>query len=523
MSSSNDPRTIVIGYNGFVSTFTTSPLNVRPRAGITRWIYSSLLRFDEKLALQGDLVQDYSVSEDGLSYMFRLRPQVYWHDGHPFSADDVIFTASLLQQHHRTFRNTLLIDGKPIEFTKVDDLTVQISLPKPHSFLPAYLTPVWGSLFLVVPKHILENGAEEDLERHPIGTGPFKFGQISDGGDLLLTANENYFKGRPKVDHILVRFFAQEEERVEAFRRGEIDILISPSRKFTDEEAQRCGGRLYTTTSNTIVQFAMNCRHPLFRSARVRQAIAHAVDKEQMVRDIEGEDAVISHSPVGPICWAFEPDVRKYQHDPEQARALLAEEGWLPDEDGILRKNSHAFRFSVIYPPSKSSLDLEGYAIRLKQYLRNIGILLDLQPADYWSGMKSAWRMQSFESFLFYDTFYIEPDLYWSWHSSMPNRPKGPADADGLPQYGYGVTGYVNPAVDNLIEAAREEMDQDRRRRLLSEAQKTMTEEVASLWLHNYPLKNVVNNRIKGLSEPSIADGTADLISLLYPERLSKT
>lgn len=125
---------------------------------------------------------------------------------------------------------------------------------------------------------------------------------------------------------------------------------------------------------------------------------------------------------------------------------------------------------------------------------------------------------------MYYDTFYNEPDLYWSWHSSMPKRPEGPQnDAPaGLPQYGYGVTGYSNPNVDELVEAARETVDDVKRKAILGEAQKIMADEVASYWLFNYPYRTIVHNRLKGTSRPSLGEGTSDLIVTLYPEQLYK-
>jgi ABC-type transport system substrate-binding protein len=153
-----------------------------------------------------------------------------------------------------------------------------------------------------------------------------------------------------------------------------------------------------------------------------------------------------------------------------------------------------------------------------------VGIALEVRPVEYWNGMKPGWRNHDFEAFMYYDTFYNEPDLYWSYHSSMPKRPEGP-DTDppaGLPQYGYGVTGYANERVDQIVEEARETVDRARRKELLSEAQRIMADEVASLWLFNYPYRTVVHDRLRGLSQPSLAEGTSDLIATLHPERLHK-
>ncbi len=193
-----------------------------------------------------------------------------------------------------------------------------------------------------------------------------------------------------------------------------------------------------------------------------------------------------------------------------------------PEATGSCRKGAERLSFSVIFVPDAWNVDYAGYAEGIRKYLADVGIELKIQPVDYWNGMKRAWRDHDFGAFMYHDTFYNEPDLYWSWHSSMPKRPEGPDAPGGLPQYGYGVTGYANPDVDRLVVAAREEVDREKRRALLSQAQKILAEEVASLWLFNFLYRTVVHDRVRGLSRPSIADGTADLIVTLHPERLYK-
>jgi len=520
-----DPRTLVLGYNGRVEQFTRSPLHPRARASAMRWIFSSLLKFDEEIGLRGDLAERWEHSSDGKTLTFWLHQNALWHDGQPVTAEDVVFSAGLLQQPTRYFRNTLhLSTGEPAVFTALDAHTVQVTTPRPYAALPAYLTATWASLFLIVPKHLLAGGDEAAYEAHPVGSGPFRFGEITDDGHAVLLANEQYFGGAPHVDRAVLRLFARNEDRRDAFLRGELDLVIAPGQRFAAETAAQHDGRLEAIRSNQIVHFGMNCRHRLFQSVKVRQAIACAVDRPKLVRDIEGAGGLPAVGPVGPTCWAYEPSVEAHPYNPEKARTLLAEEGWLPGADGILQKDGTPFSFSVIFVPDSWNVDYAGYATGIQAYLAAVGIALEVRPVEYWNGVKPAWRSHKFEAFLYYDTFYNEPDLYWSWHSSMPKRPDGP-DTDppaGLSQYGYGTTGYANAEVDRLVVAAREEPDRARRKTLLSQAQQILSDEVASLWLFNFPYRTVVHNRLHGTSTPSLAEGTADLIVTLHPERLSK-
>lgn len=514
--------TIVVGYNGSRRDFTMSPLKVRTRGGVPRWMYSSLLRFNESLELEGDLAESWSVSSDELTYEFRLKSGALWHDGQPVTADDVVYTASLLQQPHRYFRDSLLVEGLPARFSAIDDRTVQVRLPRPLSTFATHLTPVWGSLFLVVPRHRVEIDGEEAFEQAPIGSGPFMFAGTEDD-KLHLRANSAYFGGKPASDHVEVRFFASNEARVAAFEAGEVDVLIFPGREYDDARAARAGAHLYRTTTNTIVQFAMNCRKPMFTDPRVRRALAAAVDRPRLLREIEGPSGVAAYSPVGPDSWAYEPTVSKHDHDPAKAGALLDASGWRFGPDGVRAKNGERFEFEIFYPPDRWNYALGDWADGIAGYLSAVGVSATPRPVSYWEELKPAWRAQTFDAFIYYDTFYVEPDLYWSWHSSMPRRPNGPDAPAGLPHYGYGVTGYSNASVDRALQAYRTTSDRIAQGTLVREAQRFMADDVASLWLYNHQWTNVVKDHIGGLSAATLADGTSDLIVLLHPERLTTT
>ena len=300
---------------------------------------------------------------------------------------------------------------------------------RPYAALPSYLTGTWASLFLIMPRHVVERVGEAQFERNPVGSGPFRFGEITGDGHAVLEAHRDYFAGAPKVDRVALRLFESGEARIEAFRRGELDIVIAPGRRFTEAEARQYHGRLLALPSNQIVHFGLNARHPILSSVKIRQAIACAVDRPALVRDLEGPSGIAAFSPVGPPNWAHEPDVERHEYDPARSRRLLADEGWTPGTDGILRKGAERLSFSVIFVPDAWNVDYAGYAEGIRKYLADVGIELKIQPVDYWNGMKRAWRDHDFGAFMYHDTFYNEPDLYWSWHSSMPKRPEGPDDS----------------------------------------------------------------------------------------------
>ena len=265
----------------------------------------------------------------------------------------------------------------------------------------------------------------------------------------------------------MLRFFDRNADRVAAFAHNELDVMLFPGRQFDSEQAAAGGGQLYATTTNTIVQFVMNlvgthCSHWLLSARRSLLQF----DRRALVREIEGPSGLAAFSPVGPLSDAFEPNVNEHPLDLNQVKSLLAGEGWTRQSDGLLHKNGEPFKFAVMFPPDRWNYDLEAYAIGIREFLLRVGIDMEVRPVEYWTGMKPAWRSQDFEAFIYYDTFYVEPDLFWSYHSSMPRRPSGDGAPAGLPHYGYGVSGYRNATVDALLEAdpARRTCDHGRSR-----------------------------------------------------------
>ncbi|MDB5623005.1 MAG: Extracellular solute-binding protein family 5, partial [Devosia sp.] len=175
---------------------------------VNKTVYSGLVRYDlDTLAPVGDLAQSWELSEDGLTYTFKLRDNVLWHDGEAFNADDVVFTLTQIWTNPDVpfylANNFRLIEA----VTKLDDLTVAVKLSRPQPAFPALL----GYNAAILPEHLLSGLSAEQLAnpaeflRNPVGTGPFKFGEYSPGAYVLLNRNDEYFDGTPQLDSMVFR------------------------------------------------------------------------------------------------------------------------------------------------------------------------------------------------------------------------------------------------------------------------------------------------------------------------------
>ena len=191
-------------------------------------VFDGLFKRNEDLDMEKELVKSYSVSKDGLTYTFRLRKGVKWHDGHPFTAEDVNYTFDVLldPKTNTVRRGHFIINGNPIIFKVIDTHTIQATLPQP--FAPFIATLDMG----ILPKHLLEGKDinTADFNRHPIGTGPFIFKDWKSGQFVTLKKNPHYFKGAPKLDGILMKIIPDPNTALMALQKNELDAAGIPAK-----------------------------------------------------------------------------------------------------------------------------------------------------------------------------------------------------------------------------------------------------------------------------------------------------
>jgi peptide/nickel transport system substrate-binding protein len=381
-------------------------------------IFSQLWRFDANLVPQPELAASYEVSPDGTVYTIHLRSDATWHDGQPVTADDVVFTVQTVLDPKVNFnyRFALQVDGKDIKAEAVDAHTVKFTLPGPDAPLVAHLTAPW--VLQIAPKHLL---AGQDLQktsfnRNPVGSGPFKFKEQVDGDHQTLERYDNYFEGKPLLDQVITRPITDLQARLAAFQAGDIDVdLREEDNISTKQFAAVSGATAYILDTPYVQQLTLNNADPLFADSNVRQAIAHALDRESMVRTVIGESTDVARSVIGQKHWAYNGDVPTYDYNADKAKSLLDQAGWTVGGAGIREKGGQ--KFSFVNQPWR---DFErNYAPLIQQYLKAVGIDMQIQTVPDFATVTQIRQSGKAQSLFFGCIDYEPGELFQYFHSSQ--------------------------------------------------------------------------------------------------------
>lgn len=414
-------------------------------------LFRGLFKIDAKNELVPDMAQSWEVSPDGRIYTIRLRPHIRWHDGIPFTAEDVRFTIDTIQnpKNHSGLRTEVE------EITKVevvDALTVRITLSRP-------LAPLLGKLRIgLIPKHLLDGkDFNSDPFNHvrPVGTGPFKFAEWKRGEYLVLVANPDFYGGRPKLDRIIYKFIPDPNVRLVQLKKGEVDIaLISPKQVSAIKPSDGIAVEVVEKSADYRVMM-FNFRYPLFQDVRVRQAIQYATDRQALV---DGALLGYGRPAYGPLQlnWAGAKEIVHHDHDIKKAEILLNEAGWNRGNDGILEKEGRRFSFHLT-AGSNDPLRVD-LATLLAGQLKQVGIEAVVEVKDF-----TSFKIQEVEALILGGGFADEPDddLYRFFSSRLGKE-------------GRNYSGYQNETVDRLLEEGRSTLDPEARKRIYQEIQREL-------------------------------------------------
>ncbi|HWX50802.1 MAG TPA: peptide ABC transporter substrate-binding protein [Roseomonas sp.] len=299
-----------------------------------------------QLARQVPSVENGGISEDGLTWKIALRDDVLWHDGTPFTAEDVKFTLELINTPG--FR-TRTRQGHDL----VRDITVigphEISWRMEKPYAPYLSLLAWT---FIVPKHILAKADDPNtapFNNTPVGTGPFRWGERVPGDHLTLVANEKYFGPGPYLERVVFKYIPDLTALYTQFRTGQIDhTSIQGILANYYEEAKKIRGvRLSVNSSPQVEAIAPNLGHPVLSDKAVRQALYAAINKQAIIDIIYYGLPKPTESFLPRESWAFNPDLPKQSYDPAKANKILDEAGWKRGARGIREKNGMPLEFAV--------------------------------------------------------------------------------------------------------------------------------------------------------------------------------
>lgn len=352
---SSDPRVLRLAQQAIRSLDPADSESVYESLPVNQ-IFDGLVDIDTSLGIVPALASTWTVSRDGKVYTFRLRPGVKFHDGSTMSAQDVIFTFRRLLSPEHAQRNiacsylsivkgaTRFARGERTDLPGVsapDPLTVRIQLERPYA---SFLEVLAMDGLRVVPRSAVRKIGAEGFARAPVGTGPYRLATW-DGEGLHLEANPDYFAGPPSVDRVDIQFLRPSEHDLGAkrFRSGALDVLEVPPGEL-DRLSREPDVRIHRYQEMSLSFLGFRSAEVPFRDVRVRQAIAHALDRRPLV----GESESLRREATGilpPGITGYTPRVRTLEFDPELSRRLLREAGY-PGGQGLPRIELYALSSS---------------------------------------------------------------------------------------------------------------------------------------------------------------------------------
>lgn len=432
-------------------------------------IFNGLVGLDDNANPMPDLATSWEVSDDGRTYIFHLAEGVTWHDGEPFTSADVEFTFEeiLLRYHSRTkagLENVLASIDTP------DDTTVVFHFAQPYAPLLQRLNVTEAP---ILPKHIYERvgdiqTAEANLE--PIGTGPFVFREYVTDDHVTLARNENYFKDSlPYLDEVVFRVIPDQNTQLLALEQGEVDFIW----RVPGGEIERLRASdeidLYSLNSGPgggfcVVTLTFNLQREIFEDIRVRRAIAHTIDRQQIVDQVIFGQGSAATGPISSqMSFAYTPDVTQYAHDPEAAASLLDEAGY-PASGGNDR-----FGFTLLHFPSFSK-----YGEVIRQNLAEIDVDVELVPLDRSAFLPRVFGERNFDTNIISYCNNTDPTIGVSRMYVSDNIGDIPFSNGAA---------YVNPEIDRLFQEAAQETIPAARGEIYGEIQRILTEDLPYWWL----------------------------------------
>jgi peptide/nickel transport system substrate-binding protein len=468
-----DPNTLVM-------IIESSPTNLDPRVGLDAYseriddlIFDGLLTRDQHLSVQPGLAEKWEVP-DALTYIFHLHRGVTFHNGQRLTSRDVKWTFDSLL--HGKIRSTKTSVYRFVDHIDApDDFTVVFHLKEP------YATLLWNLSEGAIG--IVPYGSGEEITRHPMGSGPFRFVSAETDKEVILERNDNYWGTKARVPRVRFTVIPDTTTRALELRKGSADLAINALTSDMVLTLERDPHLQVQRAPGTVLQYlAFNMRDPILRDVRVRTAIACAVDRDPLIRYIWRGFVRPASSVLPPESWAYDPAALPYPHNPEKARAILDAAGYHAAANGI--------RFHLTMKTSTEETTRLLAAV-LQQQLRQIGIELDIRTFEF----------ATFLADVTSGAFQLYP-LRWVGGNEDPDIFEYAFHSDKFPPHGANRGYYSNPRMDALIDRARRETDQNIHRRLYSEVQEILARDVPciNLWyfdnvlVHTRRVRNVTLN-----------------------------
>ena len=481
---------LFLSINLFSSTLhlatSTNPSRLNPilatdsgSAEITGFLFNGLVKYEkDSSTIIGDLAKEFYY-EDDKTLIFKLRKNVFWHDGEKFTAKDVVFTYEVLisptisSPYSASFRFVKSVEA-------LDEFTIKVQYKKPY--FKALETWMMG----ILPEHILKdekNLMNSSFNTNPIGTGAYRLYQLEHSKNIILTAFDKYFEGRAKIDKISFHVIADPMTRFLMLKSLALDVggieSMQYERQLNDEFFKKFN--IYENISRSYTYLGFNLRLDKFKNPKIREALSLAIDRQEMVNILFFNHAKVCTGPFLPGTKAFNEDVKAPTKNIEKAKQLLRQAGY---------DDKNPFTFEIV---TSNSSSIRPYAAQILQHqLKKAGVVVKLRVMEWQAFLNMVVFPHKFESVLLGWGLSPTPDPYMFWHSD--NDKKG----------GFNLVGYHNNRINEMIEESQSIIDRKKLSKIWKKMFKIITDENPYLFLYIPNSITAVNKEIKNVeSSPS--------------------
>ncbi|MDD2716706.1 MAG: peptide-binding protein [Candidatus Wallbacteria bacterium] len=477
-------------------------------------IFDSLTHVNADLTLSPRLADSWETSADNLMITYHLKKGIRWHDGENFSAEDVLFTFEKIldPESGSPIRQAFLIVDT-IEV--VDTYEVRIHMKTPTLDIPLKINS------MIIPKHAFDRVkfSASESNRHPIGTGPFKFLELQPGGQITLVANQDYHEGRPFLDRVVFKIIPDDSAAFLSLMRGELDLMkLSPDQytKQANSKEFRDKFNVYSFSTYTYWHVAYNLNHPILKDKNTRQALTISINRQSLIDNVRYGFGNLITTDFLPSHWACDKSIVPFHYDPELSRKLLSAAGWKDvDGDGIRERDGMKLTLEILIWPGNPTVKL--LADTISDYWKAVGISTQVRMLA-WTDFLEQLNRHNFQTTLggwgqgnLGDLLYTPFEL---WHSSqIPNESNGFS--------GDNYISYHNPEVDRLCEAGRSTFDREKLKEIYYKIQALIHEDQPYTFLYTSADIYALSKRFHGI-DPAPAGIFYNFPQWYVPEGMQK-
>ena len=461
--------------------------------------FAGLTKFNDTGDVVPDIATTWNISDDGITYTFKLRQDAKWSDGAAVTADDVLFTSQILQDPGFPGRSDIGSLWRTIKVNKLDDYTVQFQLTQPLAPFLDFTT------IGLLPQHVLSGTNAADLTKisfnlQPIGNGAWHVVEVNTTGNrvssIALEPSPNYYGAKPNLSRLVFRYYANSQAVFDGFRAGDVDGFGNLSLADEKRAEARDDLTMYTATRSRYSALYFNLRRDsgaiALSDKAVRQALMYAIDRQKLVKDVLGGDAIVADTPFIPGTWAYDADVKRYPYDPDRAVELLRDNGYelatvAPSNVSVWQKNGEPIAFTLLIQDDTTR---RAVAEAIAKQWRDLGVQVTVQPVR--NLVRDFLTPRQFQVALVDTLVDGDPDPYPIWHRSQTVVP------------GQNYTGWDNKDVSDWLEAARTTTDRTKRYDLYRQFQDTFAEELPALPLYYPTYKYAISTRVRQVQIPPL-------------------